>query len=57
MIPSESHRESWDNILLLMLTKLLKLDSNKVIYLFYRKAKGRVGYKIKTKSKVKFSVI
>ena len=30
MLPSESHRESWDNILLLLLTKLLKLDANKV---------------------------
>jgi hypothetical protein len=32
MIQSESHRDSWDDILLLMLTKILKLDSKKVIF-------------------------
>ena len=35
MIQSESHRESWDNILLLMLTKILKLDSKKVFFSFF----------------------
>jgi hypothetical protein len=33
IIPSESHRESWDNIMLLLLTKLYKLDAIKVILL------------------------
>ena len=30
ILPSESHRESWDNIILLLLTKILKLEPIKV---------------------------
>lgn len=29
-LASENHRDSWDNIILLMLTKIFKLESNKV---------------------------
>ena len=30
ILPSESHRENWDNILLLLLTKIYKLENTKV---------------------------
>jgi brefeldin A-inhibited guanine nucleotide-exchange protein len=35
VLPSESHRESWDNIILLLLTKIFKLETSKVIILFH----------------------
>jgi brefeldin A-inhibited guanine nucleotide-exchange protein len=31
ILPSESHRESWDNIILLLLSKIFKLEISKVI--------------------------
>ena len=35
ILPSESHRESWDVIVLLLLTKLHKLDNAKVHFQLY----------------------
>jgi len=34
-LPSESHRESWDNIMLLLLTKIFKLETAKVNFQGY----------------------
>jgi brefeldin A-inhibited guanine nucleotide-exchange protein len=31
-LPSESHRESWDNIMLLLMTKIFKLDAARVSF-------------------------
>lgn len=28
LLPSENHRETWDNIILLLLTKILKLETS-----------------------------
>jgi hypothetical protein len=35
VLPSESHRESWDNIILLLLTKIIKLEASKVRSIAY----------------------
>jgi len=37
ILPAESHRESWENILLLLLTKICKLEAQKVFICFVEK--------------------